>query len=83
MLKVDIGKKFGYDFYAYFFRDFENFLKSHGITNIISYYEPCGDGTRYTFFTLSLDSGKELYDLLKMFLENNNINIKEVGTYYE
>ena len=26
---------------------------------------------------------QELYDLLKMFLENNNINIKEVGTYYE
>lgn len=83
MLIVDIKKRLG-SFYAYFFRDFENFLKSHGISSIISYYEPISnDSTRYTFFTLSLDSGKELYDLLKMFLENNNIDIKEVGVCYE
>lgn len=83
MLTVDIGKKIGYDFYAYFLRDFENFLKSHRITNIISYYEPYEHGTRYTFFSLSLDNGKDLYSLLKLFLENSNIDIKEVGVCYE
>lgn len=85
MLTVDIGKKFGYDFYCYFFRDFSDFLKLHGKNNIISYYEPLENehDTRYVFYSLSLDNGKDLYSLLKLFLENSNIDIKEVGVYYE